>query len=316
MSSKQSLNHVGQKLRELRESRRLTLTEVAEALSVNKAYISRVETGQQPPSPGFIVKLSHYIGADPLEYLPHQNDNDQIPKSHEAAVRVLLRLGIYDSTDDNRGRGDERYQTTKSPGPPPRYRLIDNALSLIFKEYRAKIGPLDHPPIPVKKVANQILQLRIREISDSAEKSRGVVFYISELIYINRAQCKTEERARWTTAHECGHAALHAATLGGYRPDREQREREANNFAAKLLMPDKMVMDVARKLSHCTLNDPVARHAMSKEFQVSLEVMENRLVSMKLVERARVESDRQTYPVWRREEIMRRSGRYGLKQFI
>jgi transcriptional regulator with XRE-family HTH domain len=47
-------------LRELREVQGQSLRQAARALDVNPAYLSRVERGQKPASPGVLERAAHY----------------------------------------------------------------------------------------------------------------------------------------------------------------------------------------------------------------------------------------------------------------
>ena len=59
--------------------------------------------------------------------------------------------------------------------------------------------------------------------------------------YVFLSRLKTSERSRFDLAHEIGHLVLHGSTVSaGERTDREL-EREADAFAAELLMPESTV---------------------------------------------------------------------------
>ncbi len=88
-------------------------------------------------------------------------------------------------------------------------------------------------------------------------------------IWLNRNDC--HERRNWTCAHELGHWCMHrhmqkrfASTPGS----RRLSEREANLFAAELLMPESVVKELAPKMSF---------GGLASYFEASLQAMDLRL---------------------------------------
>jgi predicted transcriptional regulator len=115
-------------------------------------------------------------------------------------------------------------------------------------------------PVPVDDIAESLLGLLVR--IDSLEPGVSGMLLVRE----REIRVSAEECARWparrpfTVAHEIGHWELHAADIDApficRRADIEEagesdaaairrREREANNFAAELLMPEPRVRSKA-----------------------------------------------------------------------
>jgi len=87
--------------------------------------------------------------------------------------------------------------------------------------------------------------------------------------------CKDERRRRFTIAHEIGHFVLHPDRQlrergGGVNAAWEGQEREADQFAAELLMPEPLVRQAV--LEH---GADAAR--LADRFQVSRQAMQTRL---------------------------------------
>ena len=97
-------------------------------------------------------------------------------------------------------------------------------------------------------------------------------------------------RRRFSAAHELGHAVLHRERMGRYRADSkktlleddestDELEREANQFAAELLMPEPIVLARAAELGTlhgcCPLG--VLIYRLAAELLVSREAMRYRL---------------------------------------
>lgn len=110
----------------------------------------------------------------------------------------------------------------------------------------------------------------------------------------------TYHRQRFTIAHEIGHAELHdsdtyldgLATLrfrdGKSATGTDAEEREANRYAAALLMPAEWVR--LRFLKFVTGSRPTgeakAASKLASEFDVSLQAMQFRLVNLNLIDPA------------------------------
>lgn len=114
-----------------------------------------------------------------------------------------------------------------------------------------------------------------------------------KIIGVNRGHRKT--RQRFTIAHEFGHLLLHRGhpvfmdrwVLVDLREERRgegnaAQEREANWFAAELLMPEEWVETALRAMnSRRSLGDEGRLiRELAKEFNVSLQSMEYRLMNL------------------------------------
>jgi Zn-dependent peptidase ImmA (M78 family) len=151
---------------------------------------------------------------------------------------------------------------------------------------------LDSPPIPVEKVAAHLgLQIQRASLDDVSgllviEADRGV-------IGVNAAHAQV--RQRFTIAHEIGHYVLHRTelpvfidkTLRQYSAvfrdadsstGEDRREREANAFAAALLMPISFVRAELANLDS-DVEDEETIEALAKRFKVSRQSMSIRLAN-------------------------------------
>ena len=111
-------------------------------------------------------------------------------------------------------------------------------------------------------------------------------------IWVNPMKNTTRERRRFALAHELGHFMLHIAPLDDFNSFQEiedqnisfnrndnwdYKEMEANNFAAQLLMPAKLVEEQVQLLIEKapTKEDMITQ--LAKHFTVSVQAMEYRL---------------------------------------
>lgn len=103
-------------------------------------------------------------------------------------------------------------------------------------------------------------------------------------------------RRRFTAAHELGHFVLHRATMGRFRADTDatlreadedvmdRMEREANRFAAELLMPADVCSARAAELlekHHCCPRG-VLVYRLASELLVSREALRYRLQTLEV----------------------------------
>jgi len=157
------------------------------------------------------------------------------------------------------------------------------------------------PPIDVLHIAEEHEGLDVQQHADprvaagispkdAPRPLSGVLLPADRRIWVNAVEAaRSEARARFTIAHELGHWRLHASGTGKHarfcRPEdigaataelRSTRrlEREANRFAAELLMPAALVRERAEaarlSVPHLALSFGVSAAAM----QVRLEVLD------------------------------------------
>lgn len=134
------------------------------------------------------------------------------------------------------------------------------------------------PPIPVYEIAESNgINVLFANFGANAEKVSGLCDFQNARIYVN--QDDSPERQSFTMAHELGHWILHRdfylknpdqyPILPRFSsPDRNNpMEKEANKFAACLLVPEKLLKPV--------MGAPVS--ALAGIFGVSRTMMEFRL---------------------------------------
>jgi hypothetical protein len=165
------------------------------------------------------------------------------------------------------------------------------------------------PPVDVEELAESLCCLRVRLADDlSAIPGAPAGAPLSGLLLPGRQEVWVSaheplERRRFSVAHEVGHFLLHTfdqsegvfCRAADLRADPESperlREREANRFAAELLMPEPMVRrEVERRGA-----DPLA---LAPLFAVSDLAMGFRLVNLGLLTALPVDLD-QEWQQWK-----------------
>jgi Zn-dependent peptidase ImmA (M78 family) len=138
-------------------------------------------------------------------------------------------------------------------------------------------------PVPVQRIAEDLLGLQVLEGSDLGDVSGALYPGVREIV-LNADEA--EARKRFTLAHELGHWVCHCVDRRdrpvfcrhqdvGLSSDRAL-EREANVFAAELLMPEPELRVVFA--SHSGVKE------LAAEFGVSPLAMQWRLYSFELVD--------------------------------
>lgn len=164
-----------------------------------------------------------------------------------------------------------------------------------------KYNPSGIVPFPFNTIADDIDELSIFYLKNMPDGVSGAIYYQDDAFVIVINQNKPWVRQNFTVAHELGHYFLHhdwlkenaQSGLIDYseivdgagmllRPDEQPtdkdaliKEREANNFAAELLMPESKVRQYW-DLSH-DVDDT------AEAFQVSVAAMAIRLERLGLV---------------------------------
>mgnify|MGYP001593276259 CR=1 FL=1 len=141
--------------------------------------------------------------------------------------------------------------------------------------------------IDVNKIAEDVLKITVVPHPFTNEIS-GVFFKKDGKLFIGVNSTHNDKRNRFTIAHEIGHYLLHAGEALHYddssklplvaayfRSDNvaNEVEREANHFAAELLMP-------AELIAKCVEANIKSTTALAERFNVSEQAMTYRLVNL------------------------------------
>ncbi|MFZ1249733.1 MAG: ImmA/IrrE family metallo-endopeptidase [Candidatus Saccharimonadales bacterium] len=132
------------------------------------------------------------------------------------------------------------------------------------------------------------LKIEYRVFPNGNSDISGFLIAEDKTIYLNVEN--SPERQAYTVAHELGHYLL------GHEPDKygvlrrandyenaskSQEEKDADRFAANLLMPEKMIRDELKR--HPFLKD--APQILASKFGVSVSAMKYRLINLGFMEK-------------------------------
>ncbi|HIB69006.1 MAG TPA: ImmA/IrrE family metallo-endopeptidase [Phycisphaerales bacterium] len=144
-------------------------------------------------------------------------------------------------------------------------------------------------PVDVKKIAEVFFDITVREMVFSDASVSGAIGYKDNKVTIAVNKKHSEERQRFTMAHELGHYCLHPEAMvvdrALYRNTVSSeavsvKEIEANGFAAELLMPEHDVREKVREFN-ALCEDEIRE--LCKRYGVSTMAMTVRLTSLGLM---------------------------------
>lgn len=168
---------------------------------------------------------------------------------------------------------------------------IEKITIQILDEYN-----INELPVPVNEIAvKRGLEIKAYDLGEDVS---GVLVIKDGLGFIGYNPTESKVRQRFTVAHELGHYELHnKQNESALFVDKEfkvefrnqdsstgemVREREANAFAAALLMPEKLLIKEIKN-HHFELSDDNNLQELAKLFNVSLSAMTFRLMNLKLL---------------------------------
>lgn len=164
---------------------------------------------------------------------------------------------------------------------PEERRQRDPRADALRAEYARRFGD-PGVPVPVDDIAVDLLGLRVRLVDDLG--CSGALFPALRLVALDAEEARESEgRRRFTLAHEVAHWVLHyrddTAAAPHYARDLtpgsvDPKEREANVFAADLLMPYEAVIATSTQ----------SADVLADRFVVSEPAMEWRLFNLGLVD--------------------------------
>lgn len=176
--------------------------------------------------------------------------------------------------------------------------LID---SKIERKAQRLLSHYRKPPIPVNSIAEKLgLEIEPVQLSDDIS---GLLVVSDDhgVIGVNKEHALV--RRRFTVSHEIGHFVLHRQeeqlfidkSYKAFFRDRKsasgslRREREANAFAAALLMPSALIVKAAKAYEFELGEEDGPVTDLAELFQVSTQAMTFRLVNLGIFAPALVE---------------------------
>jgi hypothetical protein len=198
---------------------------------------------------------------------------------------------------------------------------ISAAVAGLYRKARRTIDPTRRGPVPLadlfdaagvthvalpalslSAVAEHLLAERyvadprlVADLLDDRQPLAGLMFRLGDdgLAFVSADDILA--RQRFTAAHELGHFLLHRDRMTGFIADADisetddatnEMEREANRFAAELLMPEDVIRARAAELTekHGACPRGVLEYRLASELLVSAQAIRFRLSQLRLLE--------------------------------
>jgi len=157
----------------------------------------------------------------------------------------------------------------------PRWDLVKSKANKYTKEFTA-------PPVPILEIAERNgVDVVFADFGSASDKVAGFCDFAEAKLYVNQED--SLNRQMFTMAHEFGHWILHKEIFEAdpkrypvlprfQDPDRnDPLEKEANSFAANILVPEALLKPIA--------SAPVS--ALANAFGVSVSMMEYRIKNVR-----------------------------------
>ena len=227
----------GSRLRQVRELRGLTQTELARRLNVNQSAIARIERDEFQPTADLLEKIALQTVFPPAFF--RQRSESDFP------LGTLLFRSRTAMTSRERARAHRYAQTL--------FHVVEQ-LSRDVKEIPLRLPTIDEEPITAARVTRASLAISpdtpIGNLINVLERSGVIVLALpidlkkgdafslwtgvnAQRPIIAVSRTAFGDRLRWSVAHEAGHLVMHRTPRGNIA----SVEREADQFAAELLTP-------------------------------------------------------------------------------
>jgi Zn-dependent peptidase ImmA (M78 family)/DNA-binding XRE family transcriptional regulator len=268
---------VAQRIRESRKQRGLSQAELAERLGRTQTAVSLWEAGKRTAGLDDLIDIADALNVEIGTLLPRTS----------RPVVAVLRATAERLVDDHLYAAIDQLVCDAEVSAIPKRELTVSAVapSHAANELLEK-ARVNGPEVPVHDLCRRCGVLLLQR--SFPEALSGLIFAYEEGAVIGVNSEHPETRQRFTTAHELGHYLLgHHERSGDYEdrfhidltegtpPGFDWRaERSANDFAADLLMPRKLIAAEFQKSQ-----DPTT---LASQFNVSQVAMGFRLVNLGL----------------------------------
>ena len=273
---------IGSRIRRAREALGYSQEELGQLLGYSATAIYYFENGIRKVKIEDLKKIASILGK-PVDYFLQEEPEDELMAILWRATQVLPPAALSQLKEFIRSLSQKDL-------PPARIIDLQGLRPYAAAQRVLKETGFLKPPIPVEEVA-KALGIAVYPWSFIDDVS-AVLVRSSRLTAIAINEKHPETRQRFSVAHELGHAVLgHAENLyiefvapmlfQEQSPQRIDHEREANWFAADLLMPAESVREDYKRFK-----GDVSQ--MAKHYKVSEQAMWARLQALHLAKEVSV----------------------------
>jgi Zn-dependent peptidase ImmA (M78 family)/transcriptional regulator with XRE-family HTH domain len=271
----------GERVRQIRELLNLTQKELAGRINVAQAAIAKIESGELKPSEPLVRQLALATGF-PVEFF-RRGDGPDFPlgsllfRAHATAT-IRSRTEAYRYAQLAFEMAQSLAQRVNSPSL--RLPRLSESSSVAATITRAQLGFPPDTPIPNLIKAAELAGVLILNLPIEIEHRDAFSHWVGEQENAKPVICvsggKTGDRRRWSVAHEIGHLVMHHA-LHGQLAD---IEKEANRFAAELLLPEEaMRREIVPPVSLLSLS------RLKPRWKVAIQALTRRCYELEIISR-------------------------------
>jgi Zn-dependent peptidase ImmA (M78 family)/DNA-binding XRE family transcriptional regulator len=233
----------GLRLKQVRELQGLTQSQLALDLDVNQSTVAYIEGGFSQPSEALLIRICEQTEF-PREFFERMEVID-FPLG-SLLYRSRTTLDSIDKAKANR-YGQFMFEIAEHLSTRLKIRHFHHSRAktdpiMAARLTRSQFGisldkPIDHLIYELER--SGVLIFNTPKSIDKIDAYSAWAGSDEKKPVIVLTNDSNGERRRWSTAHELGHLVMHSMIFG----DIHEFEREADNFAAELLMPEDVVRE-------------------------------------------------------------------------
>ncbi len=263
----------------VREHRRRTQSEVAEAVGINQGYVSMIESGVRPIPDELLERISDFLDCPSAllrQHAPirggeaqdlHFRRRKTLPITERRRFEGKLHLTYL--TIKNLLRGIDYEPTLPLPVlSPDDFQSPAEAAQIIRRTWRLPMGPIANLTAYLEAAGIFLAPCNAPNKVDAVTR-RGDEGWHVTLFNLTMP----DDRFRMTGSHELGHLVLHA----GYSPD---LEHEADQFAAEFLTPAE---EITPQLKGLTTRDLGRLIDLRLHWKVSVPFLVRRAFDLQII---------------------------------
>jgi Zn-dependent peptidase ImmA (M78 family) len=267
---------LGEVLETTRRARGMTQEQLADAVGITQAALSRYENGMREPEPEVVAQLARALGVTTRFF------------EHAGRARGAMAVDAH-----MRRRATAKATTWKQW--EARLNVYRMHTSLLFEEvalradqHIPRFDPFDTDPSEAARMVRMQWRMPIGPVKDLVSwiEAAGCVVIMQDFgtpkidgmsqwidghpVMLLNSETPTDRR-RLTMAHELGHLVLHALEVN------EEMEEQANEFASEFLMPLEVIRPQLRNLRVPRLYD------LKRTWGVSMQSLVERAFRAKML---------------------------------
>lgn len=251
--------------------RKKTQKEVAEAIGISQAYLSKVEHGLQVLSSDILHKASEYydlpvsffLRNDGMSPLGHLYYRKKLNISNKVIDSFVAKVKIFKSIVDDLTSAVDLPVYTLGNYIPDEHESIKE----IAQKVRHNLG-IYHGAVPNLATLlenNGVIIIRFDFGTDKIDGLTTITDNNRKLMFINNQM--PNDRIRFSIAHELGHLVMH---LGNVPQSADVAEQQADEFASEFLMPESEIYAMLQGLDIQTLS------ILKRRWRVSMHALVRR----------------------------------------